>query len=67
MERQISLIRPRLAGRVIAEMVALGSASLCAGVYAADVTTPPAPCHPNPHARADAETVEHRGGMSVIA
>ena len=42
-------------------------AACCAGLwsieYAAAQNTPPPPCHPNPHAEADREAIEHRGDV----
>ncbi len=50
-----------------------GIASACiaaacgVGLYSVEATAassqPPAPCHPNPHAKADGESVEHRGDV----
>ena len=36
---------------------------LCTAAAAAAPNQPPPPCHPNPHAKADGETVEHRGDV----
>ena len=33
---------------------------------AAAPNQPPPPCHPNPHARADSETIEHRGDVRQL-
>jgi hypothetical protein len=55
---------PGLAARLVGScLLALGSAAWCRAAVAADATRPPPPCHPNPHAQADAEAVEHRGDV----
>ena len=56
-----SLHRSHIAGVWLA-------AACCAGPWsveyaAAQGNTPPPPCHPNPHAKADREAVEHRGDV----
>lgn len=57
-------IRHWLVARIVGSCVtALCGAGLWTGTFAAVPTTPPPPCHPNPHAKADAETVEHRGDV----
>jgi hypothetical protein len=35
-------------------------------IYAADVVVPPAPCHPNPHAATDGDTVMNRGDIKNL-
>ena len=49
----------RLAGASLA--FAFGTAAW--GIEAVAANQPPPPCHPNPHAQADGERVEHRGDV----
>ena len=50
----------RVAGACLAAACGVGLWSVEA---AATPNQPPPPCHPNPHAKADGETVEHRGDV----
>ena len=54
------LPRIRVVGACIAVAYGVG---LCSVEAAAAPNQPPPPCHPNPHAEADGETVEHRGDV----
>ena len=54
------LARTRVAGACLVAAWGLGSWSVEA---AAASKLPPPPCHANPHARANGETVEHRGDV----
>ena len=56
----VSLPRVRVAGACVAAACGVGLWSVEA---AAAPNQPPPPCHPNPHAKADGETVEHRGDV----
>ena len=56
----LRLRRTRVAGACLAAACGVGMWSVEAG---AAPNQPPSPCHPNPHANADGETVAHRGDV----
>ena len=59
--KALRLPRIRVVGACIA--AAACGIGLCSVEAAATPNQPPPPCHPNPHARANGETVEHRGDV----
>jgi hypothetical protein len=59
----LRLHRLRLAGTCLAAACGLSTWGVAA---AASPNQPPPPCHPNPHAKADAEAVEHRGDVRYL-